>query len=178
MQLGFLDRTPRGRMATERAFEYFRFRGASAASNRRCFNCYEDCLSRAGSNLGDREAKLRRRHRSARCGAVCASCARRPIYETEPQDVRDQPWFLNLVVEVETELFPVQLLHRTSKIEAQLGRRRLAPKGPRTIDIDILLYGNAVDANAGARDPASALARAPLRAGAAGGTGAAICATR
>jgi 2-amino-4-hydroxy-6-hydroxymethyldihydropteridine diphosphokinase len=59
-------------------------------------------------------------------------------------DVPGQHWFLNLVAEAETDLFPLQLLQRTSKIETQLGRRRLAPKGPRNIDIDILLYGNAV----------------------------------
>jgi 2-amino-4-hydroxy-6-hydroxymethyldihydropteridine diphosphokinase len=67
-----------------------------------------------------------------------------PIYETEPMDVPGQPWFLNQVVEAETDLFPLQLLHRTAKIEVQLGRRRLTPKGPRAIDIDILLFGNAV----------------------------------
>jgi 2-amino-4-hydroxy-6-hydroxymethyldihydropteridine diphosphokinase len=67
-----------------------------------------------------------------------------PVYETEPQDLRSQPWFLNLVLEAETSLFPMQLLSRVQRIERQLGRRRLAAKGPRTIDIDILLYGNFV----------------------------------
>jgi len=66
------------------------------------------------------------------------------IYETEPQEVTDQPWFLNQVVEVETELFPMQLLARIQKIERELGRKRTLPKGPRTIDIDIILFGNAV----------------------------------
>jgi 2-amino-4-hydroxy-6-hydroxymethyldihydropteridine diphosphokinase len=66
------------------------------------------------------------------------------IYETEPQDVTGQPWFLNQVVEAETELFPRQLLARTQKIESELGRKRGRPKGPRTIDIDILFYGGAV----------------------------------
>jgi 2-amino-4-hydroxy-6-hydroxymethyldihydropteridine diphosphokinase len=55
-----------------------------------------------------------------------------------------QAWFLNLVVEAETDLFPMQLLARTAGIERALGRVRTTPKGPRTIDIDILLYGNAV----------------------------------
>jgi 2-amino-4-hydroxy-6-hydroxymethyldihydropteridine diphosphokinase len=59
-------------------------------------------------------------------------------------EVRDQRWFLNLVAEARTELFPKQLLVRVSKVEQALGRRRLTPKGPRTIDIDILLYGNFV----------------------------------
>lgn len=66
------------------------------------------------------------------------------IYETEPLEVRDQPWFLNLVLEAETELFPKQLLARIRKVELELGRKRLRAKGPRTIDIDILLYGDSV----------------------------------
>lgn len=65
-----------------------------------------------------------------------------PVYETEPRDFRDQRWFLNLAAEAQTTLFPLQLLARILKIERKLGRKRLVPKGPRTIDIDILLYGN------------------------------------
>ena len=64
------------------------------------------------------------------------------VYETEPVGFRAQPWFLNVVVEGETELFPIQLLDRVQSIEIRLGRRRLIEQGPRTIDIDILLYGN------------------------------------
>src|SRR5581483_11379298 len=67
-----------------------------------------------------------------------------PVYETEPVDYTAQAWFLNLVVEAETELFPLQLLARTSRIERSLGRVRTVSKGPRTLDIDILLYGSAV----------------------------------
>jgi 2-amino-4-hydroxy-6-hydroxymethyldihydropteridine diphosphokinase len=67
-----------------------------------------------------------------------------PVYETEPMDVPGQNWFLNQVAEAETDLFPLQLLHRAQKVEALLGRRRLAPKGPRTIDVDILLFANTV----------------------------------
>ena len=96
-----------------------------------------------GSNMGDREAMLQtavRALESPRLHILRMS----PIYETEPMDVPGQHWFLNRVAEAETDLFPLQLLHRTSKIEAQLGRRRLAPKGPRTIDIDILLFGNSI----------------------------------
>jgi 2-amino-4-hydroxy-6-hydroxymethyldihydropteridine diphosphokinase len=63
------------------------------------------------------------------------------IYETEPIGLREQPWFLNLAAEFETALFPRQLLHRIRKVEKDLGRRRTVPNGPRTIDIDILLYG-------------------------------------
>jgi 2-amino-4-hydroxy-6-hydroxymethyldihydropteridine diphosphokinase len=53
----------------------------------------------------------------------------------------EQRRFLNLVVEAETELFPMQLLTRTARVERELGRLRTVAKGPRTIDIDILLYG-------------------------------------
>lgn len=66
------------------------------------------------------------------------------VYETEPQGMRDQRWFLNLVAEAETDLFPRQLLGRIVKIERELGRRRMIQNGPRTIDIDILFFGNAV----------------------------------
>ena len=69
---------------------------------------------------------------------------RSSIYETEPQDVRGQPWFLNQAIEVGTELFPAQLLARLQKIEADMGRRRETAKGPRIIDIDILLYEDLV----------------------------------
>ena len=96
-----------------------------------------------GSNMGDRETMLQaavRELESPRLHIRRTS----PIYETEPMDVPGQPWFLNQVVEAETDLFPLQLLHRTANVEVQLGRRRLTPKGPRAIDIDILLFGNAV----------------------------------
>ena len=94
-----------------------------------------------GSNLDDREANLNRA--LDRLGSPDVHIKRvSSIYETEPQDLHNQPWFLNLVVEIETTLFPLQLLARIQKIEKELGRRRIVPKGPRTIDIDILLFGN------------------------------------
>lgn len=96
-----------------------------------------------GSNMGDREANLER--------AIAALDARdlrflraSSVYETEPVGFRDQRWFLNQAAEFETELFPLQLLARTARIERKLGRKRTVKNGPRTIDIDILLYGNAV----------------------------------
>jgi 2-amino-4-hydroxy-6-hydroxymethyldihydropteridine diphosphokinase len=91
-----------------------------------------------GSNVGDREANLRAA--IERLPVLRIS----PIYETEPVDYTDQPWFLNLVVEAETDLSPHDLLAATSRIEQELGRVRDIPKGPRTIDIDILLYGDEV----------------------------------
>lgn len=96
-----------------------------------------------GSNLGDREGNLRQA--IALLDAPGLRILRvSSLYETEPMEVRDQPWFLNLVVEAETGLFPKLLLARIRKIELELGRKRVRPKGPRTIDIDILLYGESV----------------------------------
>jgi len=96
-----------------------------------------------GSNVGDREANLRAA--IERLGAPDLRVLRvSPVYETEPVDYTEQRWFLNLVVEGETSLFPMQLLARVARIERALGRLRTVPKGPRSIDIDILLYGKAV----------------------------------
>jgi len=65
------------------------------------------------------------------------------VYETEPVDFKEQRFFLNLAVEATTELLPMILLSRVQKIERELGRRRTGPaKGPRKIDIDILLYAS------------------------------------
>jgi 2-amino-4-hydroxy-6-hydroxymethyldihydropteridine diphosphokinase len=64
------------------------------------------------------------------------------LYETEPVDLLDQDWFLNCVVEIETELMPDELIQVLLEVEKSLGRERRIPKGPRVIDIDILLYGN------------------------------------
>ena len=66
------------------------------------------------------------------------------FYETEPIGFREQPWFLNLAAEFETDLLPGQLLQRMQKVEMNMGRTRTIANGPRTIDIDILLYGNVV----------------------------------
>jgi 2-amino-4-hydroxy-6-hydroxymethyldihydropteridine diphosphokinase len=96
-----------------------------------------------GSNLGDRAGNLRKAvHRLSELGAVTAVSS---LYETEPVEVeRTQPWFLNCVVAIETELMPKQFLSRTLAIEQELGRRRIEKKGPRTLDIDIVLFGNAI----------------------------------
>ena len=92
-----------------------------------------------GSNVGDREGHLRAA--IERMAADVRVLRVSPVYETEPVDYTAQRWFLNLVVEAETDLFPLQLLARTQRIERALGRVRTVPKGPRTIDIDILFYG-------------------------------------
>jgi 2-amino-4-hydroxy-6-hydroxymethyldihydropteridine diphosphokinase len=96
-----------------------------------------------GSNLGDRAAHLQRA-----LGELAASGIEvtriSPFYRTEPVDYRPQPWFLNAVAEVRTELLPLRLLGTLQRIESKMGRRRTMPKGPRTIDLDILFYDNAV----------------------------------
>ena len=96
-----------------------------------------------GSNLGDRPANL------AEAIKLLADDRTRvtrqsSIWETEPRDVLDQPWFLNQVVEVETDLFPRQLFQHLQRIEREMGRLKRTPKGPRLIDLDILLYGSTV----------------------------------
>lgn len=95
-----------------------------------------------GSNVGDREANLRSAiEKLGELGEVVAVSS---LFETEPVEFTQQPWFLNCAVAVRTELMPKIFLSRVMAIEQQLGRRRVQPKGPRTIDIDILLFGNAV----------------------------------
>lgn len=96
-----------------------------------------------GSNLGDRKANLADAITRLACESVRILRAS-SVWETEPRDVLDQPWFLNQVVEVESDLLPRQLFRRIQRIEREMGRQRRMPKGPRLIDIDILLYGNAI----------------------------------
>ena len=66
------------------------------------------------------------------------------LYETEPLEIREQPWFLNCAVEAETELSPRELMDVLLGIERSMGREKRVPKGPRVIDIDILLYGSEI----------------------------------
>ncbi len=95
-----------------------------------------------GSNVGDREANLRTAiEKLSTLGEVIAVSS---FFETEPVEFAAQPWFLNCAVAMRTELMPKIFLAKTLDIEQQMGRRRNQPKGPRTIDIDILLLGNFV----------------------------------
>jgi 2-amino-4-hydroxy-6-hydroxymethyldihydropteridine diphosphokinase len=96
-----------------------------------------------GSNLGDRRANLAQAVKRLEAPDLRVKRAS-SIYETEPRDVPQQPWFLNQVVEADTDLFPKQLLSRIQKIEREMGRKRIVSKGPRVIDIDILLFGDSV----------------------------------
>jgi 2-amino-4-hydroxy-6-hydroxymethyldihydropteridine diphosphokinase len=110
-----------------------------------------------GSNLGEREANLARAREllaSERLTITRASS----VYETAPRDVLDQSHFLNQVIEIETDLFPRQLLAWTQKVEREMGRVKLREKGPRVIDVDVLLYGSAVVNSADLVIPHAALA--------------------
>jgi 2-amino-4-hydroxy-6-hydroxymethyldihydropteridine diphosphokinase len=100
-----------------------------------------------GSNVGDREANLREAVQRLEASEIRVE-RRSSLYETAPQEMLDQASFLNAVVEVETGLFPLQLLGSLRQVERDMGRRRAIPKGPRNIDIDILFYGRAVIATA------------------------------
>ena len=95
-----------------------------------------------GSNLGDRSDNLR--SAIERLGAFGTVTAISSFYETEPVEVAAQPWFLNCVIALETEKMPRQLIAAVLDLEQEMGRRRTQHKGPRIIDIDILLFGKSV----------------------------------
>lgn len=92
-----------------------------------------------GSNLGDREAYLKKAIMLLKQAGV-KILKESSVYETEPMYYENQNKFLNQVIKVETELSPFELLKLIGRIEKELKRERLIPKGPRTIDIDILLW--------------------------------------
>ena len=95
-----------------------------------------------GSNLGDREAHLRRA--VSLLGAVGEITVLSSVYETEPWGLTEQPRFLNMACGILTSLSPQELLAHAQDVERRLGRVRAVRYGPRTIDVDILLYGDLV----------------------------------
>ena len=110
-----------------------------------------------GSNLGDRETTIRRA--SELVGARRLSTIR----ETEPWGLVDQPRFLNAAAELETDLRPRALLDCLLEIERELGRTRGGPRyGPRTIDLDLLLYGEETLDEPGLRVPHPRLHERPF----------------
>jgi 2-amino-4-hydroxy-6-hydroxymethyldihydropteridine diphosphokinase len=92
-----------------------------------------------GSNLGDRALHIKKALKRLEEEGVHITL-RSSMYETEPVEFRKQGWFLNCAVEAETELTPKQLLRVIRNIEKDLGRKRMVRSGPRTLDIDILIY--------------------------------------
>ncbi len=96
----------------------------------------------AGSNIGDREANLRFALVSLSKENTLQKIS--SCYETEPVGYLDQPWFLNIAVELATDLQPLELLNLCRSIEESCGRVRSFPNAPRTLDLDILIYDAAV----------------------------------
>lgn len=97
----------------------------------------------AGSNLGDRKANLERAFASLdEAGATPKRVS--SYFETEPVGFRDQAWFLNVAIEVETRFTPSELLETCLAIESAQGRVRTFQDAPRILDLDILLYGDMV----------------------------------
>ncbi len=95
-----------------------------------------------GSNIGERETNLREAIR--RIGELGEVTRVSSFYETEPVEVTDQPWFLNAALELRTELEPLVLLRSLLRVEQAMGRYREVPKGPRNIDLDLLLFDDEV----------------------------------
>src|SRR5215470_7232204 len=95
-----------------------------------------------GSNVGDRNANLE--NAISQLGQLGEVIAVSSFYETEPVDVTSQPWFLNCAVKFDTEKMPRQLMSAILTLEQSMGRQRRQNKGPRTIDIDVLLFGSSV----------------------------------
>ncbi|MGA2004560.1 MAG: 2-amino-4-hydroxy-6-hydroxymethyldihydropteridine diphosphokinase [Terriglobales bacterium] len=95
-----------------------------------------------GSNTGDRAANLRTA--TAQLRQAESLLAVSSLYETQPVDVLNQPWFLNCVVAIETSKTPRALLTSVLSIESAMGRLRFRDKGPRNIDIDILIFADSV----------------------------------
>lgn len=94
-----------------------------------------------GSNVGDRLANFAEAHRRLALAGVRILRSSR-IYETQPVDYLDQDWFLNSVLEAETSLSPLDLLRALRSIESAMGSSKPFAKGPRLLDLDILLYAH------------------------------------
>ena len=97
-----------------------------------------------GSNLGDRSYYLSEAIRSLSEQTELKICQESSIYETEPWGLAEQPVYWNMVLEIETNLEPLKLLQICQQVENGLGRERTIRWGPRTVDIDVLLYDNRV----------------------------------
>lgn len=112
-----------------------------------------------GSNLGNRIKNLEivilalSKHSNIQ---VTASSS---FYETEPVGYKEQKWFVNQVIQIKTSLSPTDLLEAIQKMEECFGRRRTIRWGPRTVDIDILLYGDLIMNNSSLSIPHPHLAK-------------------
>lgn len=96
-----------------------------------------------GSNLGNRQTNLNRARSYLQKEGI-RIIKSSSVYESQPVDYTDQPWFLNQALEVESSSHPFAVLELVKNIEAKMGRKTTSPKGPRIIDIDILLAEDTV----------------------------------
>lgn len=95
-----------------------------------------------GSNIGKRQDQLLAAIK--RLGTLGPVVSISSFYETQPMEITDQPWFLNCAVAIDTNHSPEQFLNYVLAIERDMGRQRTREKGPRKIDIDILLFGDQI----------------------------------
>jgi len=148
-------RPPCRLLLARRSIQFLKFSLDSPAFTRQTADVSETAYLSLGSNLGDRAANLRSALAQMEvAGRVLAVSA---FYETQPVDVPDQPWFLNCVAAIATDKSPRELLQFALKIEAEMGRLRMRHKGPRNIDIDILLFGDRVLDEPGLKIPHPAM---------------------
>ena len=97
-----------------------------------------------GSNVGRRRKRIEGAIALLRALPGVKVIKQAAWYETEPVGMEDQRWFINTVVEVETELTPQELLRHCKGIEREVGRRERGRFGPREVDLDLLLHGDLV----------------------------------
>ena len=100
------------------------------------------CILSLGSNMGDRRKTIDGAIAILEASSEITGLKRASYYETEPVGYEDQAWFLNTCVSFETSLEPLELLDLTQSIEQEFHRERTIHWGPRTLDIDIITYGN------------------------------------
>jgi len=99
----------------------------------------------AGSNLGDRLHNCRKGIAALTESGNCVILAQSRIYMTEPVDYEDQNWFINMMIKLETELDPFQLLDHIERIQRAAGRLKDPVRyGPRILDLDIILYDDCI----------------------------------
>jgi 2-amino-4-hydroxy-6-hydroxymethyldihydropteridine diphosphokinase len=114
-----------------------------------------------GSNLGDRLAYLRDALDALGRGPSMSLAGTSKVYETTPLEVEEeQPDYLNCVAELECGLTAIELLRYCQGVEGALGRERKGEKAPRTVDVDVLLFGEAVIDEPGLEIPHRGVARA------------------
>jgi 2-amino-4-hydroxy-6-hydroxymethyldihydropteridine diphosphokinase len=96
-----------------------------------------------GSNIGDREENCRKAIKLLKEKGIAVKKQSR-MYETEPWGIKDQPKFINMAIEVETDKKPEELLRILKEIEKEIGRTETVKWGPRVIDLDIIFYDDLI----------------------------------